>query len=92
MAIDTQEKRMSASGAGRPWRRAKFPGTNDAQWRISSGNAYGGNAVANPIILGPYSVEAAQVFVAGAVAAEVFVAGPVASEVFVAGASQAGST
>ncbi len=45
MALDTQEKRMSATGVGRPWMRSKFPGANDQAWRIASGNAYGGNAI-----------------------------------------------
>jgi len=45
MALDTQEKRMAAFGVGRPWMRTKLPGANDEEWRISSGNAYGGNAL-----------------------------------------------
>lgn len=45
MAVDDQEKRMSASGAGRPYKRGKLPGANDQEWRISSGNAYGGNPI-----------------------------------------------
>ena len=43
-----------------------------------------GAAVA--LVLGPYCIEAGEVFVAGAVAGEIFVAGPMAGEVFVAGA------
>ncbi len=46
MAIDTQEKRMEATGVGRPYQRAKLPGTNDQEWRVASGNAYGGNTIA----------------------------------------------
>jgi hypothetical protein len=46
MAIDTQEKRMAASGAGRPYMRGKLPGANDQEWRIASGNGYGGNSIA----------------------------------------------
>ncbi len=45
MALDTQEKRMAATGVGRPWMRAKLPGANDEEWRVASGNAYGGNAL-----------------------------------------------
>jgi len=46
MALDTQEKRMSASGAGRPFMRGHFPiATPDEEWRITSGIAYGGNAL-----------------------------------------------
>ncbi len=45
MAIDTQEKRMSASGAGRPWMRGKLPGANDQAWRMASGHSYNGNAI-----------------------------------------------
>lgn len=45
MGLDTQEKRMAATGVGRPWMRAKLPGANDQEWRIASGNAYGGNAL-----------------------------------------------
>ena len=46
MAIDSKEKRASVLGVGRPWMRDKFPvATPDEEWRISSGNAYGGNAL-----------------------------------------------
>ena len=45
MAVDSQEKRMSA-GNHLPWMRAKFPvGSTDEQSRINSGHAYGGNAL-----------------------------------------------
>ncbi|KKL72026.1 hypothetical protein LCGC14_2089030 [marine sediment metagenome] len=36
---------MAVTGVGRPWMRSKLPGTNDQEWRIASGNAYGGNAL-----------------------------------------------
>ena len=37
---------MAAVGVGRPWMRTKFPiAIPDEEWRISSGNAYGGNAL-----------------------------------------------
>ena len=46
MAIDTKEKRANVLGVGRPWMRDKFPvASPDEQWRIASGNAYGGNAL-----------------------------------------------
>ncbi len=45
MAIDTLEKRAAIVGVGRPWMRGKLPGTVDEEWRIASGNAYGGNAL-----------------------------------------------
>lgn len=46
MAINTKEKRAAVLGVGRPWMRDKFPvATPDEEWRISSGNAYGGNAL-----------------------------------------------
>lgn len=46
MAIDSKEKRAAVLGVGRPWMRDKFPvATPDEEWRISSGNAYGGNAL-----------------------------------------------
>jgi len=46
MAIDTKEKRANVIGVGRPWLRDKFPqAAKDEQWRIASGNAYGGNAL-----------------------------------------------
>ena len=49
MAVDDQEKRMSAAGAGRPFMRAKLPtGTIDEQARISIGIGYGGNALSPP--------------------------------------------
>lgn len=47
MAIDSKEKRVAVLGVGRPWMRDIFPiATPDEEWRISSGNAYGGNALA----------------------------------------------
>lgn len=46
MALDTKEKRANVIGVGRPYLRDKFPvATPDEQWRIASGNAYGGNAL-----------------------------------------------
>lgn len=46
MALDTKEKRANVVGIGRPYLRDKFPiATPDEQWRIASGNAYGGNAL-----------------------------------------------
>ena len=49
MAIDSKEKRASVLGVARPWMRDKFPVvTPDEEWRISSGNAYGGNALSPP--------------------------------------------
>ncbi len=49
MAIDSKEKRAGVLGVGRPWMRDKFPiATPDEQWRIASGNAYGGNALSAP--------------------------------------------
>ena len=50
MALDSQEKRMAVLGVARPWMRSKLPGANDAEWRASSGNTYGGNAFAAPVI------------------------------------------
>lgn len=46
MAIDTKEKRAGVLGVGRPWMRDKFPvAVPDQQWRMDSGNAYGGNVL-----------------------------------------------
>ena len=46
MAIDSKEKRQGITGVGRPYIRDKFPvATPDEEWRIFSGNAYGGNAL-----------------------------------------------
>ncbi len=51
MALDTKEKRAAVIGVGRPWMRDKFPVvTPDEEWRISSGNAYGGNAL-SPLVV-----------------------------------------
>jgi len=52
MAIDTKEKRAGVLGVGRPWVRDKLPTADlDEQWRIASGNAYGGNALSfTPIV------------------------------------------
>ena len=49
MAIDTREKRAAITGVGRPYMRDKLPGTVDEEWRIASGNAYGGNALSPPV-------------------------------------------
>ncbi len=52
MAIDSKEKRASALGVGRPWVRDKFPiATPDEEWRASSANSYGGNAL-SPVAAG----------------------------------------
>ena len=52
MALDTKEKRAAVFGVGRPWMRDKFPvATPDEEWRIASGNAYGGNALSAPIVV-----------------------------------------
>ena len=46
MAIDDREKALCVVGVGRPFMRTKLPiATPDEEWRISSGNAYGGNAL-----------------------------------------------
>ena len=45
--IDSKEKRQGITGVGRPYIRDKFPvATPDEEWRIFSGNAYGGNSLA----------------------------------------------
>ena len=46
MALDSKAKRASIPGVGRPWYRTKQPAANSVAWRIASGNAYGGNAIA----------------------------------------------
>lgn len=44
MAIDSQQKRMSVVGVGRPYMRAQFPVTTPtAEWRANVGNVYSGN-------------------------------------------------
>ena len=49
MAIDSKEKRVAVLGVARPWMRDVFPvATPDEEWRISVGNAYGGNALSPP--------------------------------------------
>ena len=46
MALDSRTKRASVLGVGRPWMRTKEPdATKGEDWRIASGNAYGGNAL-----------------------------------------------
>lgn len=50
MALDSLEKRRNVPGVGRPWMRVKHPvATPDEQWRMASGNAYGGNALTPPV-------------------------------------------
>ena len=44
MAIDSQQKRMSALGHGRPFTRSVFPvAAKDAPWRLNVGLVYAGN-------------------------------------------------
>ena len=47
MAVsDSQQKRMSALGHGRPFTRSVFPVTaKDAPWRLNTGLVYAGNAL-----------------------------------------------
>lgn len=46
MAIDTKEKRQAIFSVGRVWNRNTFPiAVPDEQWRLSIGNAYGGNTL-----------------------------------------------
>ena len=45
MAIDSQQKRMSATGCGRPYLRGHFPGTINEAWRLAAGNVFSGNAL-----------------------------------------------
>lgn len=55
MAIDTAEKRQNISGCGRPYMRSHFPvATPDEEWRIFSGNAYGGNTLSVSAFLFDY--------------------------------------
>jgi len=50
MAIDSKEKRQAIFSTGRIWNRNTFPiATPDEQWRLSVGNAYGGNALSPPV-------------------------------------------
>ena len=45
MAIDTQQKRQSAAGCGRPFMRTVFPvSAKDEPWRHNVGLTYSGNA------------------------------------------------
>ena len=41
--INTPAKRQNVLGVARPWVRSHFAGTNNAMYRASIGNAYGGN-------------------------------------------------
>ena len=55
MAIDSKEKRQGITGVGRPYIRDKFPvAAKDEEWRIFSGNAYGGNALSVSAFLFDY--------------------------------------
>ncbi len=47
MAINTQQRRMSAAGVARPWMRAVFPvASPTAAWRQNVGMAYAGLTIA----------------------------------------------
>ena len=53
MAIDSQQKRMSASGAGRPFMRAVFPQLTPTEaWRLGVGLGYSGLDIEGPAIFG----------------------------------------
>jgi hypothetical protein len=56
VAIDTREKRASVLGVARPWMRDKLPAANSERWRISSGNAYCGNALSATVTTDPVLV------------------------------------
>jgi len=50
MAIDDQQKRMSALGSGRPFLRAVFPVTTPTEdWRQNVGLTYSGGTLAAPV-------------------------------------------
>ena len=51
MAIDSQQKRMSAMGCGKPFMRGHFTGTINEAWRLAAGMAYSGNAL-SPVVGG----------------------------------------
>ena len=54
MAVDSQQKRMSAAGHGRLWMRGVFPvATPTEAWRLNVGAAYAGNAL-SPISASPF--------------------------------------
>lgn len=50
--INTQQKRMSVVGVGRPWLRSAFPGAKNQAWRQARGSIYAGNPVAAPPSVG----------------------------------------
>ena len=53
MAIDTQQKRMSAAGAGRPFIRSVFPVLTPVEaWRIGIGIGYNGLDIEGFVPLG----------------------------------------
>ncbi len=53
MALDTQQKRMSAAGAGRPFMRAVFPVITPTEaWRVGIGIAYNGLDIEGPVAFG----------------------------------------
>ena len=89
MAIDTTQKKMSllnfGRGPGGPIVLPPADGSFNEADKLQFLHLYSGLAAA-ALILGPYCVEAGEVFVAGAVVGEVFMAGRDAGEVFVAGA------
>ena len=63
MAVDTQQKRMSASGAGRPFMRAVFPVLTPTEaWRIGIGIGYNGVDVEGP---NPFDIQQNHICVVG---------------------------
>ncbi len=86
MAIDTQEKRMSVVGVGRPWFRSKLPGAIDAAWRQASAHIYAGVVIAAPSLPKLFTLIAAQTLVDGVVKAQTLIDGAVEADTLVDGA------
>ena len=80
MAIDTREKRASVPGVGRPWSRGQQPGAIVAAWRLASGNAYSGNAVAGALPVKMLCVTAEQVYQSGLQSEQVYESGLTAEQ------------
>jgi len=65
MAINTQQRRMSAAGAGRPWMRSVFPvASPTAAWRQNVGLAYAGITLAAAAVATDLRTIAGRVIVA----------------------------
>lgn len=88
MAVNTAVKRFAMMAFGVGGILPTPDGTIAAFDRATLLWLYGGIPLISPVVLGPYSCEAAEIFQAGAAAGDVFQAGQDKAATFQAGAAE----